>query len=56
MSVMAAGISLNTKIEQLYKLLENCKPYLSSSDSRRQGDVIPLLRHIYELIRLPAVK
>ena len=51
-----AGISLNTKIEQLYKLLENCKVYLSPSDLQRQSDVIPLLRHIYDLVRLPAVK
>ena len=51
-----AGISLNTKIEQLYKLLENCKLYLSPSDTQRQSDVIPLLRHMYDLVRLPTVK
>ena len=50
-----AGLSLNTKVEQLYKLLESCKLYLSS-DIQRQSDVIPLLRHIYDLVKLPTVK
>ena len=51
-----AGITLNTKIEQLYKLLENCKLYLVPSDSQRQSDVIIQLRHLYDLIKLPTVK
>ena len=51
-----AGITLNTKIEQFYKLLENCKSYLTPSESQRQADVIPLLRHLYDLVKLPTVK
>jgi len=50
---MASTITLNTKVEQLYKVLESSKGFLSADTQR---DVIPLLKNIYELLKLPTVR